>query len=874
MTRTQFIELCQSILRVVSLSSITVILPAVLHGKNHLDSISHLSSSCGAGRPSPAIPVNAGYQILLRIREAVANFRRNIGWRLSCCHLAVARSSCCSMSNLSADSDKSHTPSLSEPAAVRDKSYDQDTYDPQRYDMMLTKLFSSESIDVVAKELVGQLHGVLQTSSALPEAAKVPEALYSYTEAAFKNLLQPHVRQLVAHNAPENVSSPDAFETVPDTGILSEMLLAALRNSNSAPALGPQDSVRDAAASNSMEDQSSCQKHQSLVGSFSSLMVHQLLDMMHQYSVAQNQQGSLQVQASSVTNEPETTSTGRPSSTASWLPVYEDRKDNGCFTTVLLLRLLAKMRDAHTAPEDKMVMSQQLTEKLLAEFTSASGSASVQEYLGNVKIQSIYKTMDTFLVKKFGPEAVLRRAENTQDESFDDILLMKLREELLSIEWRISCCHSAVSTSSCCSMSNLPADNVKSHTPSLSKAATVGDKSYDQDTYDPQRYDMMLRKLPSSESIDVVAKELVGQVHDVLQTSSALPEAAKVPEALYSYAERALKNLLQPLVLPLVAHNAPENVASSDACETVPNTGGLSEMLLAVLKNSNSAAALGPQDSVRDAASNSMDQSSADQKQLDIMHQDSVAQNRQGDLQVQASSVTNEPETTSTGRPSSAASWLPVYEDRKDNGCFTTVLLLRLLAKMRYAHTASEDKMVMSQQLTEKILAEFTSASGGSPSFQEYLGNVNIQSIYKTMDTFLVKKFGPEAVLRRAENAQDESFDDMLLMKLREELLSKHGIEVPAASSALSGSSSLRPASAEAGGQTPRKNKWRLKIPKRRSSKVAPVNSASNIGLQGETAAPRAPSDDSGTAVPAADELKSRKRPWYHIFTACFRRSS
>ncbi|XP_063060444.1 uncharacterized protein LOC134453593 isoform X2 [Engraulis encrasicolus] len=789
---------------------------------------------------------------------------------------------------------------------------------------MLTKLFSSESIDAIAKELVGQVDGVLTSSAPLPEAAQVPEALYSFAEGAFKNLLQPHLLQLVAKNAPEDVASPDACETVPDTGGLTDILVAVLRNSNSGAALGSQDSVRDAVSSSNMDQSSAGQKHQSLVGVFSSLMVQQLLEMMHKDSVAaQNQQGDLQVQASSVTNEPETTSTGRPSSAASWLPRYEDRKeDNGCFTTVLLLRLLAKMRDAHTGPKDKMEISQQLTEKILAEFTCASGgSPSFQEYLGNVKIQSIYKTMDSFVVKKFGLGAVLRRAENTKDESFDDILLKKLREELSSehgtevdirfcsgyqilvrikealatfrrnIGWRLSC-HSAV-TSSCCSTSTLPAGSAKRHTPSLSAAPAVGEKSDDPARYDPQRYDVMLTKLFSSESIDTIAKELVGQVDSVLTSSAPLTEAAKNPEALYSFAEGAFKNLLQPHLPQLVAHSAPENVASPDACETVPDTGRLTDMLLAVLRNSNSGAALGSQDSVRDAASSSnMDQSSAGQKhqslvgvfssvmvqQLqDMMHKDSVAaQNQQGDLQVQASSITNEPETTSTGRPSSAASWLPRYEDRKeDNGCFTTVLLLRLLAKMRDAHTSPKDKTEISQQLTEKILAEFTSASGGSPSFQEYLGNVKIQSIYKTMDTFLVKKFGPGAVLRRAENTQDESFDDMLLMKLREEMSNQYGAEVPAASSALSGgSSSLGPVSEEAGGQTPRKNRWRLKIPKRRSSKVAPVNSASNIGLQGETDAPRAPSDDPGTAVPAAEEQKSRKRPWYHIFTACFRRSS
>lgn len=108
-----------------------------------------------------------------------------------------------------------------------------------------------------------------------------------------------------------------------------------------------------------------------------------------------------------------------------------DSSDNGCLVTALMLRLLVKLRDQSTASPGTVESSRELIGKILSEFSSVTGTPDFQTYPNNVKIQTIYKAMDKFLIKEFGPEAVLQRAVDEHDESFDTILLSALRKELL-----------------------------------------------------------------------------------------------------------------------------------------------------------------------------------------------------------------------------------------------------------------------------------------------------------------------------------------------------------------------------------------------------------------------------------------------------------
>ena len=80
---------------------------------------------------------------------------------------------------------------------------------------------------------------------------------------------------------------------------------------------------------------------------------------------------------------------------------------------------------------DMMYSSRELIEKVLSEFSGASGTPNFQTYPSTLKIQATSRTMDKFLLKEFGPETVLQRAVETQDVSFDRTLLTALRKELL-----------------------------------------------------------------------------------------------------------------------------------------------------------------------------------------------------------------------------------------------------------------------------------------------------------------------------------------------------------------------------------------------------------------------------------------------------------
>ncbi|KAL2101210.1 hypothetical protein ACEWY4_002971 [Coilia grayii] len=107
-----------------------------------------------------------------------------------------------------------------------------------------------------------------------------------------------------------------------------------------------------------------------------------------------------------------------------------DSSDNGCLVTVLTLRLLAKMRDQQANSPDMMGCCQDLIEKLLFEFSGASGTPNFLNYQHNIKMQTVFRTLDKFLQEKIGPETILQKSVNTQDASFDNILLTALAKEL------------------------------------------------------------------------------------------------------------------------------------------------------------------------------------------------------------------------------------------------------------------------------------------------------------------------------------------------------------------------------------------------------------------------------------------------------------
>ncbi|XP_062387003.1 uncharacterized protein LOC134075996 [Sardina pilchardus] len=206
-----------------------------------------------------------------------------------------------------------------------------------------------------------------------------------------------------------------------------------------------------------------------------------------------------------------------------------------------------------------------------------------------------------------------------------------------------------------------------------------------------------------------------------------------------------------------------------------------------------------------------------------------------------------------------------------DNGCLVTVLMLRLLAKLRDQPTASADEMDASRELIEKILSEFSSPSG-SVNFYTYPGNVKIQAMYQTMDKFLLKEFGPEAVLQRAVDTQDVSFDHILLTALRRELLPQCDAEATSVPSALSASPSCEPVPGAADEQTARekpKKRFNIKMPKLGRKKVSPTKAFSDFtGVSVAAPAHHTP------PVPSSGQRTCKCSFFSRMFTCCIQGSS
>ncbi|XP_048103271.1 uncharacterized protein LOC125297166 isoform X3 [Alosa alosa] len=225
----------------------------------------------------------------------------------------------------------------------------------------------------------------------------------------------------------------------------------------------------------------------------------------------------------------------------------------------------------------------------------------------------------------------------------------------------------------------------------------------------------------------------------------------------------------------------------------------------------------------------------------------------------------------SLGRTSTGTS----VPDSSDCGCFVTVLMLRLLAKILDQQTASADMTDSSRELIQKVLSEFSSASG-TPNFLTYESNTKIQTLYRSMDKFLLKEFGPEAILQRAVETQNVSFDNILLTALRKELLPHCDTEATSAPSTLT-AEPLEPVPGAASGQTTRKRpklRFSMKMPKRRSKKVAPTSAFSDSTGHLESPASRTPSNKA-TPVVSASGQKTRKCSFFiRMFACCIQGTS
>ncbi|XP_063040277.1 uncharacterized protein LOC134435318 [Engraulis encrasicolus] len=441
-------------------------------------------------------------------------------------------------------------------------------------------------------------------------------------------------------------------------------------------------------------------------------------------------------------------------------------------------------------------------------------------------------------------------------------------------------------------MSDIHADSDKRSACPRSRSGTRTEPRRGIESVHLEDFGLLLDRLFSNEAIDRVVQELVGQVQVATQDGgpSGVPATVTVPEAVYANTEQAIKNLLRPYVTPLVVCNSPGT--------TVPNIARFTELLLAELENCHSAAVLGAEDDVRASTSHSVDQSCQSRTaslKTDTETQESSSQNGRQRMfglfsQLMVHQVMDkmhedsaaQQEQESVRGSSTAASLL--LGDTKDFGCFVTVLLLRLLARMSDGCPCCGAKRLdqdLLQKLIEDLLFEFTS-DPWCPSFDGDLSNQTIPSIYRAMDAVwlrLLKQFGSDAILWRAVDTQDNSFDATLLAELRKELLTQRNVEDPAEPSTQSDSPSLSPVPEPStqsdlpslspvpevtSGQTARKARSKLKIFKIRSSaKIAPTKDASDKGLESEATVTRALSDEGIAAAPSGDRKEPRRRPWY-----------
>ncbi|XP_063040775.1 uncharacterized protein LOC134435670 [Engraulis encrasicolus] len=422
-----------------------------------------------------------------------------------------------------------------------------------------------------------------------------------------------------------------------------------------------------------------------------------------------------------------------------------DTNDNGCLVTSLLLRLLTKMQDQQTGPENAKMKTQKLPEQLLREFTNASGTLDFKEYQNNIKLQTLYHTLNTLLLKNFGPKAILQKPADAKDASFDDLLMSALTKELLSQ------CDAEVTAIPSEITPRRPGREIflklKSAHGNLQKSVAQQPSHYADAPaqcpmaaeYTSESHDLTcmartLERLLSRDNINNIAKGLVDQIQAVQQERSPIPitsvdgrgtpgsespktapqKTQSATQEVCSFIEQAIKEMLLPYLLPLVEWNVRDVATTGIFVSGIGSTPA---------------------------------NHSAEKSLLGLDKPDCSCQ------------VAKHPGVTN------------------DNGCLVTSLLLRLLTKMQDQQTGPENAKTETRKLLEQLLREFTNASGNL-DFKEYQNNIKLQTLYHTLNTLLLKNFGPKAILQKPADAKDSSFDDLLMSALTKELLSQCDAEV------------------------------------------------------------------------------------------------
>ncbi|XP_063068704.1 uncharacterized protein LOC134460182 [Engraulis encrasicolus] len=339
---------------------------------------------------------------------------------------------------------------------------------------------------------------------------------------------------------------------------------------------------------------------------------------------------------------------------------------------------------------------------------------------------------------------------------------------------------------------------------------------------DPASIKGMVDRVLASEGLDGMARHLVDEMQGIQQQSSPFvtPSASgrstpisQIPQMVYSHAEAAMEELLKPLLPFLVAHSAPLDGPGLRRADS-PATDGVDEVPATATAENMDTASSHSKDQITRAAS-------------------------------------CEPGVTQQD-----------CRRRSMISFFTNLMVHELMIMLQKDASAAKQEMSNDQKygdLIDKVLSTFGGAPGAL-NMHDHLNNIKIQTIYRIMDGFLLKEFGSEAIQQRAVNPED-GVGNIFLTKLRE--LFRNSAEVTdVPPSAQTASSSIGPVHATAGDKKQkagRFSRFRLKTPKRRSTKVSPIANCDIAGKHAET-----------PALTAADGPKPGKRSWFiRMFSCC-----
>ncbi|XP_071012549.1 serine-rich adhesin for platelets-like [Oncorhynchus clarkii lewisi] len=112
------------------------------------------------------------------------------------------------------------------------------------------------------------------------------------------------------------------------------------------------------------------------------------------------------------------------------------KDDDICFVTILVIRLLSKIRpSALDGPSqqaaDMTETSQQLIRQVLSEFCAASRFSRTQAYSQNLYIHRVFRGVHQNLMEEFGSYNTLQAAISSQDPAFDRVLVKSLTQQLV-----------------------------------------------------------------------------------------------------------------------------------------------------------------------------------------------------------------------------------------------------------------------------------------------------------------------------------------------------------------------------------------------------------------------------------------------------------